>query len=173
MQTSGDICLYNLLMKKMLLALALLASSTSYAGSFGKYGVGILGSAEYGAAATKVFSLGYEEDWFGPFIHQYELGLFADSSGHDRLTSGFGFYSAGVEVNPGYFVIRSLWGVGLITSPDSMLGGHFQFTQDFLIGVRDKRQNMIGLVYKHISSAGLELPNKGRDFLTLQVEIPW
>jgi len=161
-------------MKKLFVSiLALIASTTANAGSFGKYGVGILSSAEYGAAATKIFSLGYEEDWFGPFIHQYELGLFADSSGHDRLSSGFGFYSVGVEVNPGYLVVRSLWGVGLITSPDSMLGGNFQFTQDFLIGLRDNRRNMIGFVYKHISSAGLELPNKGRDFITLQVEIPW
>lgn len=151
----------------------MLASANAHGGSFGKYGVGIFGSAEYGRAETKVFSLGYEEEWFGPFIHQYELGLFADQGQDGRKSSGFGFYSAGVEVNPGYLVIRSLWGVGIITSPDTMLGGNFQFTQDFLVGVRDNKNNMIGLVYKHISSAGLELPNKGRDFLTLQVEIPW
>lgn len=161
-------------MKKIVAALALLiASTTAQAGSFGKYGVGVLSTADYGQAASKIFSLGYEDEFFGPLISQWELGVFSDSSGHGRLSSGFGFYSIGVEVNPGYLVVRSLWGAGLITCPDSMLGGNFQFTQDLLIGVRDNRRNMIGLVYKHISSAGLELPNKGRDFLTIQVEIPW
>jgi hypothetical protein len=160
-------------MKKIFAMLAILISTNSFAGSFAKYGVGILGSADYGTVATKVFSIGYEEDWFGPLIHQYELGLFSDSSGHGRSSSGFGFYSAGIEVKPGYFLVRSLWGVGLITSPDSMLGGPFQFTQDLMIGVRDDKKNAIGIVYKHISSAGIELPNKGRDFITIQLEIPW
>jgi hypothetical protein len=161
-------------MKKYILAfITLFASLNVNASSFSKYGIGVFNTADYGTASTKVFSLGYVGELFGPFINQVELGLFADSSGHDRKSSGFGFYSIGTEVNPGYLVIRSLWGVGMITSPDSMLGGNFQFTQDLLIGVRDNKKNMIGLVYKHISSAGLELPNKGRDFLTIQVEIPW
>lgn len=133
----------------------------------------MLGTADYGRAATKVFSLGYEDEWIGPFIHQYEFGLFADASGHDRKSSGFGFYSVGVEVDPGYMVLRSLWGIGLISTPDSMLGGMFQFTQDFLVGLRGKNGNTIGIDYKHISSAGIEIPNKGRDFMTIQVEIPW
>lgn len=160
-------------MKKILAILSLLISTTASAGSFGKYGIGIFSTADYGTATAKMFSLGYEDEFVGPLISQWELGLYSDSSGHGRLSSGFGFYSIGIEVNPGYLVVRSLWGAGLITSPDSMLGGNFQFTQDLLIGLRDNRRNMIGLVYKHISSAGLEMPNKGRDFLTIQVEIPW
>jgi hypothetical protein len=153
--------------------LALLASTTAHAGSFFKYGLGVFGSAEYGAATVKYFGLGYEDRLLGPFIEQFEFGLFADTSGHDRKTSGFGFYSIGVETNPGYFVIRSLFGIGAITSPDTMLGGHFQFTEDLFLGVRDDRGCMIGLNLKHISSAGLSQPNKGRDFLVIQVEIPW
>lgn len=169
--------LYNINMKKILLALlmplAILISTNSEAGSFGKYGVGILSTAEYGPEAAKFISMGYVGDWFGPFIHQYEVGIFADSSGHGRRSSGLGFYSVGVEVNPGYLLLRSMWGVGAITSPDSMLGGWFQLTQDLTLGFKDNKGKAIGLNYKHISSAGIYDPNKGRDFITVVVEIPW
>jgi hypothetical protein len=161
-------------MKKLLLPLlALFMSVSANAGSFGKYGLGIANTAEYGSGTVKNFSLGYNEPWYGPFIQQYEVGLFADNAGHDRRSSGYAFYSLGVEVDLQPLVLRSLWGLGGITSPDSMLGGWFQFTQDLLVGLRDRRGNMIGLVYKHISSAGIYSPNRGRDFLTIQVEIPW
>lgn len=161
-------------MRKFIVTLALLlVPSTVFAGSYGKYGLGVFESAAYSRVAVKTFSLGYEEDWFGPFIHQYEVGMFSDTSGHGRSSTGFGFMSVGVEVNPGYLVVRSLWGIGAITTPDTMLGGWFQFTQDLLLGVRDNKGNMIGLDYKHISSAGIYPINRGRDLLTVQVEIPW
>lgn len=158
---------------KLLLLVSLFVSNSATAGSFGRYGVGIFNSAEKSRSETKIFSVGYEEEFFGPFIKQYELGLWVDTAGNGRKSSGFGSFSLGVEINPGYLVMRSLWGVGAITHPDTILGGHFQFNQDLFIGVRDNKRRMIGLNYKHISSAGIYNPNKGRDFLTIQVEIPW
>ena len=151
----------------------LITSKIVLAGSFGQYGLGVFHSSDYGKGETKSFSLGYEEDWVGPFIHQYELGVYADQGGHGRSTSGFGNMSVGVEVNPGYFVARSLWGIGAITTPDSMLGGWFQFNQDLLLGVKDDKGHIIGVDYKHISSAGIYSPNQGRDFILIHVEIPW
>ena len=153
--------------------MAMLTAKIVLAGTFGQYGLGIFGSAETGRGETKLFSLGYEDDWFGPFIYQYEGGVFADQGGGGRSSSGFGNISTGVEVNPGYLLLRSLWGVGGITSPDTQLGGIFQFNQDLLLGVKDNKGNIIGLDYKHISSAGLESPNRGRDFILIHVEIPW
>ena len=167
-------------MKNILIVLAflfstllLLFSASAHAGTFGKYGKGIDRTAEYGTAAVKNFSFGCNKPWYGPFMQQYELGLFADSSGHERSSSAYGFYSLGVEVAADPVVIRSLWGVGAISTPDDMLGGRFQFTQDLLLGLRDKRGNLIGVDYKHISSAGIYDPNKGRDFITIQVEVLW
>mgnify|MGYP002784420289 CR=1 FL=1 len=161
-------------MKKLLLAaLLLLIPTIAHGGTHFKYGLGVFNTAEVSAAASKYFSLGYQSDLIGPFIEQWELGLFSDSSGSGRNASGFGFYSIGVEVNPGYFVSRCLWGIGGITHPDQMLGGHFQFTQDLMFGIRDRKKNMIGFVYKHISSAGIYQPNRGRDYVLVQVEIPW
>jgi len=163
-------------MKKLILAAmiaGLLAASSAMAGTFGRYGLGVFSSADYGRGETKSFSLGYEDDWFGPFIYQYEGGIFADQGGNGRSSSGFGNISVGVETNPGYLVLRSLWGVGAITTPDSMLGGWFEFNQDFLLGVKDDKGHIIGLDYKHISSAGIYNPNRGRDFILVHVEIPW
>lgn len=158
-------------MKKLLIFLALIMPLNTYAGSFVKYGLSVLGDTPHSPA--KIVALGYAEEWFGPLSHQWEVGVFADSSSIDRKNSGFGFYSVGIEVNPSPVVVRSLLGAGLITTPDSVLGGNFQFTQDFLIGLRDQRRNLIGLSCKHISNGGLTFPNKGRNFLALQVEIPW
>lgn len=158
----------------MAVVVGLLTAKVTLAGTFFKYGVGVFGSAEYGRTETKNFSVGYEEEWFGPLISQYELGVFTDSAGDvGRHSSGYGNISTGVQANPGYLVVRSMWGVGAITSPDSMLGGWFEFNQDFLLGVKDDKGNMIGLDYKHISSAGIYNPNQGRDFIMIHVEIPW
>jgi hypothetical protein len=54
-----------------------------------------------------------------------------------------------------------------------MLGGPFQFNHDFLLGVRGDNGALIGLDLKHMSSAGIEKPNVGRDFLLIHVELPF
>ena len=100
-------------MRLRLLLLMLLAAGTpAEAGTMLRYGVGILGSAEYGAASVKTLSLGVVEDWFGPLTHQYEVGAYTDASGQGRRSSGFGFYTVGVEVKPSDILARSLFGVG-------------------------------------------------------------
>lgn len=161
-------------MKKILLIISLLLiPSNADAGTFARYGVGIARSAEYGATNVKSFSLGYTDEVYGPIIYQYELGYFSDPSGHGRSGSGFGNAGLGVQVDPGVFVVRSVWGLGGITTPDTMLGGPFQFNHDFLLGVKGQNGAIIGLNLKHISSAGLEKPNLGRDLLLLHVELPF
>lgn len=145
----------------------------SEAGSFARYGLGVFDSADYGRASVKTVSFGYQEKIFGSIYKQFEAGLWTDSSGHGRTGSGFGSASLGLDVSPGDITLRCSGGLAAITSPDSMLGGWFQFTQDFLFGVHDRQGNLIGINYKHISSAGIYHPNMGRDFVTIQAEIPW
>lgn len=154
----------------LVIALATCAANAE-AGSFGRYGVGAFNSAEHSKAETKVFSLGYEDEVIGPMIKQVEAGLWVDATGNGRRSSGFASYSIGVECSPGSLVLRTLWGVGAITSPDAFLGGWFQFNQDLLLGFKDSRGTVFGLNYKHLSSAGIYSPNKGRDFLVVQAEI--
>jgi hypothetical protein len=162
-------------MKRLLIVLALLLLPIQAdADTFASYGLGVFGSASTGRSETKVVTFGHEHNIFdGPFIWQYEVGGFNDSGGNGRKGSGFGNISGGLEATPGYFVLRSLWGVAGITTTDTELGGHFQFNQDLLVGVKDSRGVIFGLDYKHMSSAGFERPNRGRDLMMLHLEFPW
>lgn len=159
---------------RWLAALLMLLPTTALCGTFVRYGVGIAESAEYGFGETRLLSLGYEETLIGPFVWQREVGLFLDEADFaGRKKSGFGNLSFGIETDPGYLLLRSLWGVGLITGPDSILGGPFQFNQDLLVGFKGNNGCIIGLDYKHISSADIYSPNLGRNLLLVHVEIPW
>ena len=160
-------------MKTLIVSLLLIASSAQ-ADTLISYGVGIMHSAKYSPAEVKVFSLGYNEDLFGPLVRKYEIGLWADQISENRKSSGFASYSYGVKVEPSIFYIESDWGVGFITNRDSYLGGNFpQFFQDLFVGVKDFRDTKIGLNYKHISSASIYAPNRGRDLLTLRLQLPF
>jgi hypothetical protein len=154
----------------------LLSVYDAHAEDFIKYGVGIGPSADYGSGETKAFSIGHEDSILpiGPFIYQVELGGYFDSaSGVGRSGSAFGNGSLGVECTPGYFYLQGLLGAGLISTPDTLLGGMFQFNEDFVIGVRDNHGTGIGIDYKHISSADIESPNIGRDFVMLRLSTSW
>lgn len=55
-------------------------------------------------------------------------------------------------------------GIGFISDTDVYLGGHLEFNHNLYIGIKDKHDKSIGLSYRHISNAGLFMPNVGRDF---------
>jgi hypothetical protein len=152
----------------ILFKLCLLWPLSADGGTFFRYGTGVSRSS-----GMHTLTLGYEEKVIGPFITQLEGGIFSDSAGEGRRGSAFGTASIGIEATPGYFVLRSVHGIGAITSPDSMLGGWFQFNNDLLIGIQDDHGVIFGLNYKHISSAGINTPNLGRDMVLVHVEIPW
>lgn len=162
-------------MKTKLLALwALMYSTIAQAESFLGYGLGIFGSAQYTPAETKVLTLGYRDDFVFGLKKQWEIGAWFDSAGHGRSGSGIFSYQIGLEVTPGVFVLRSMHGLAYITNPDAYLGGSFpQFNHDIYLGVRDDRDRAIGLKYKHISSAGIFSPNMGRDFMMVELGVPW
>lgn len=166
-------------MHKILVLLILLLPISSSAvetarGTFVKYGIAIFDRKDAVFTPTKLFSGGFIGDLVGPFIGQYEGGAFFDNSGREGArSSAFGNLSLGVDVVPRPMVVRSLWGIGAISTPDTVLGGMFQFNQDFYVGLTDDRGTSVGLDYKHISSAGIYKPNRGRDFITIQVSIPW
>lgn len=163
---------------KYLTILALLAASAAYGKeppqSFFKYGVGIANSATESRAEVKILTIGRTMPLGSLLAHQWEVGGWVDnSSDQTRKGSGFGSYAFGVNVNAGYLYAQSLWGVCAITTRDSYLGGNLQFNQDLSVGLRDSRGVMVGANYKHISSAGIFMPNQGRDFLLIRLAIPW
>lgn len=160
-------------MKKLLLILSLISSS-AMADTVAKYGVNVPREGEKLGSSKTIF-LSNQASIGGPFIRQYEIGGWVDNTGKPGQKSSLLVSpSVGLNVNAGVVYAQALVGPSLISSPDSVLGGRFQFNNDFALGLRDPdTKATIGFDYKHVSSAGLELPNRGRDFLMFRVSIPW
>lgn len=117
----------------------------------------------------RTVAVGYQFAW-GDFFVRPEAGYFLDISGKGKSS----FWAApliGVRalsnVGPELHVAI---GPGYLQNPDEILGGHFQFSLDGGIGISDGT-TYIGLAWKHLSSAGLEMPNQGRDFLVIQLRL--
>jgi len=168
-------------MKKLITTLLLLFSTLTFAeenngdtNAYFKYGLGVFNSAKNSKVEVKMVSFGHQDPFFGYMIRQWEVGGWMDSrSDLGRKSSGFANGSIGVNIDVSRFYAQSLWGLGVVTTKDSMLGGNFQFNQDLGIGLKDARGMAIGLNYKHISSAGIFKPNQGRDFMSIKLSIPW
>jgi len=160
-------------MKK--LALTTLISCQALAGeAVIKYGVGVGNSAKTSKSEVVMGSMAYQQPFYGLFAQQVEVGGWGDRRADmGRQNSVFMGYSLGLNLNMGYLNAQAFWGVAGITNPDSYLGGPFQFNHDFAINFMDKRKVKLGVAYKHVSSAGIEKPNIGRDFFMIRVGLPW
>ena len=108
------------------------------------------------------------------FDYKYEFGGWVDNVSSDRKSAGYASASLGIEPKfSDWFYINSFWGVALITNTDTQLSTPYEFMQDLGVGVKDSRGVRIGTGYKHISNAGIKQPNRGRDFLFINLQIPW
>lgn len=135
------------------------------------YGIGVASPNQGSPADIQTVQVGIQNKVLGVFSHKWELGYYVDKlSGYGHKSSLFGFYSWGIRVNTPNFYVQSFWGVGGIGTGDTVLGSGFQFTQDLGLGIVDKDGTGIGINYKHISSAGFNNPNTGRDFITVHWE---
>lgn len=160
---------------KYVAILALLLSASAFAEDVStiKYGVGVANSGKNSLSETKFLSVGRQMDlWSDYLIYQWEVGGWADIAGGGRRSSAFGAGGGGFHVNAGHVYAQSTFEVALVTNPDSYLGGPFQFSEDVGVGLQSNTNCSIGVNYKHISSAGLEQPNVGRDFLTILIRFP-
>lgn len=140
-----------------------------------RYGVGVFVPNASNPAEVKLLSFALQDQFGSMFIHKGEIGFYGDSRADlGRRTSGYLGYSLGVRVGPQLtgLYLETLWGVAAISHTDVWLGGNLQFMGDLAIGFQDRQGKCIGVAYKHISSAGIFMPNKGRDFLVIQVCVP-
>jgi len=159
------------------LFLTLTAFADDSASTGVQYGVGVSKSAgDGGATSTKFIALERQHNLLGDFlISKYEGGGWFDSNtdlGHK--SSGFIGYSVGFQtIASGGFYAKALTGPSLITTEDTLLGGPFQFHEDFGMGVKGTNDVSIGFNYSHFSSAGIYKVNQGRDFLTFNVILPF
>ena len=82
------------------------------------------------------------------------------------LTDRFGVRAlakSGIELHIAF-------GPSYLVTPDTVLGGHFQFSLEGGLCTNDGKE-AICLNWDHYSSAGIEMPNLGRDFIVLQWRI--
>jgi hypothetical protein len=132
-------------------------------------GVGIAHSADHGLSETKMLTLGVQEDLWGALKDRAIVGGYLDNSGGGKNGSALGAGQIGFEVNRDGLVAGVFSGPCIISTPDVMLGGRFQFMDDLHLGIQDNDNNYFGVLYRHISSAGLEQPNIGRDVIGIEL----
>lgn len=132
--------------------------------------VGVFNSGKSSLSESKYMNIGYRSD-LGWFKQGFEGGAWIDRV-PGRNGSLYGAYQLGYEVvTHDGLIARIMTGPALISTTDEYLGGHFQFKDNIYLGVKDDEGRTIGINYNHLSSAGIETPNQGRDFLGVEVGV--
>ena len=163
-------------MKHNLLFLLIFLSVPALAGEgFMGFGLGLFNSAKDGPGEVKTYQIGYRGNMGHGYYWQTKLGFWGQGENQYGMKSGgYGSTGPGIKVDLSPVELHAGYGIGAITTPDQYLGGVFpQFNGEFGIGLRDKSGNGIGIKYEHISSAGLCMPNMGRDFIVLEIGTKW
>lgn len=133
-----------------------------------KYGLGVF-TEDAKPGLVKYFGLSYTNDFmYKPLSQRAELGVWADANSA-RSSSGIFSYMLGLQVKPSIFYLESFWGMAMITNTDARLSTNFQFAHDLGVGLKDNQGRYLGVTWKHISNAGIQQPNQGRDFILIQV----
>lgn len=138
------------------------------------YGLGILRGADTFLGQTKYLNLGYREFMWEGLYWQNKLGALGEG-GPDQTRRGGVYFASGLglEVDLQPIELRGGGSLAGITSPDSQLGGYFEFNEDVSLGLRDKKGSGIALQYNHLSCASFCSPNLGRDFVILELSQKW
>lgn len=133
-------------------------------------GVGVFHSADKGLSEMKMITLGIQEDVWGPLKMRGTGGAWIDNAGNGRTGSALVSGQLGYEVNSHGLVGSIFTGPTLISHPDQvLLGGYFEFMEDIHLGIQDEHNSYIGVMYRHISDAGLTAVNIGRDSIGIEI----
>lgn len=164
--------------KKTLLVLVVIAIlgfiSIAYADSVSiDTSIGVFNSGKRSLSESKLLRFGVEEYVWYNFKEKVNTGFWLDNAGDGRTGSAFISYQLGFNVHNSVFEMSLYTGPALISSSDIYLGGHFQFNDTAYFGICDVEGNSIGVSYNHFSSAGLEVPNIGRDFVGAEIKFPF
>jgi hypothetical protein len=155
------------------LVIALLLLSTPAYSQDDQYvldgGIGVFNSGKKSLSETKMLTIGKQEDLWGPLKSRGVVGGWLDNSGGGKTNSALVAGQIGFEVNRDGLVGGVFSGPCLISSPDVLLGGNFQFMDDLHLGIQDNENNYFGVMYRHLSSAGLSTPNIGRDIIAIEL----
>lgn len=119
----------------------------------------------------KYFTVGYTDSLTETFDYQLEAGGWKTTYEGER-SSLYTAYQIGVKTDTPVYA-SFFTGPTFISVTDSRLSSIIQFKHDLSVGIKDKRNVGIGINYSHVSNANLKLPNLGRDFIQLRVEVPF
>jgi hypothetical protein len=147
--------------------LALLLPKCLYAADWSvRFGPSVQEGTTNGSA--KIFGLRHEGYEFYGVSFAQEVGGYVDNGGRGRKGSALAKFQVGTTPGPetGLFG-KAFFGPCYISTTDTQLGGHGQFCSDVGVGIRD-RASFMAVNYSHISSAGLSMPNHGRDWLVFE-----
>ena len=164
--------------KHALVVLALVTSSFAHAGAqdemFLDVGLGTFSTEGKSLSEVKFAKLGIQEEIWDSFKHRFNVGGWLDQRGEGKTNAAFASYQLGFDVTNDVLEMGIFSGPGLISSTDTSLGGYFQFNETVYLGIRNpKSDESIGISYNHFSSAGLEMPNQGKDFMCLEIKFPF
>lgn len=150
-------------MRKLLLAAAILLAFEARADIALSVGVGKGIMGDPGTPFERMVALGYQKHLLPELYLRPEATYFLDISGQGK-SSFVGSALVGIEakstVGPELHVAI---GPSYLQNPDQILGGHFQFKVEFGAGISSGHV-YLGAAWVHMSSAGIEMPNRGRDF---------
>lgn len=92
----------------------------------------------------------------------------------ENITSGYAFVQFGSVLHPfDWMYVDHYFGPGYVMKGNSKIAEGLNFSMHIGIGWRDPMKGTtIGMNWKHISNAGIRKPNKGMDFVLIQVGIP-
>jgi hypothetical protein len=158
-------------MKKYAVAALMLANSASAGEVLTDVGLGVFSTEGKSLSNVKFVKVGMQYDLYSPLVQRFNVGGWLDSRPY-ASNAAFGSYQLGLDVRNDVLEMGVFAGPGLISHTDSSLGGYFQFNETVFLGVKDPKDNAIGISYNHFSSAGLETPNQGKDFVSLEIKFP-
>jgi hypothetical protein len=131
-----------------------------------RFGPSIQNSAPDGS--SKIFGVRREAPLARGLSYAMEGGGYVDNAGGGRKGSGLAKLQVGTTPGDAIGVFgKAFVGPCYLTTTDNQLGGHGQFCSDVGVGLRDS-ESFMAVNYSHISSAGLAMPNRGRDFLVFE-----
>ena len=136
-------------------------------------GLGVFNSKGSSLSQNKFAKIGYQEDIWYNLKQRFNIGAWLDTRGPGYSNSAFGGYQLGFEVENSIFDSSIFAGPSLITTPDQQLGGILQFNESIYFGIKDDNYDTIGIALNHFSSAGLEMPNQGENFLCVEIKMPF
>jgi Lipid A 3-O-deacylase (PagL) len=153
--------------KAICLSICLLITSIAYAQDLQT--VLDIESGVSNSSQSKMLTLGVQEDMWGALKDKFMAGGWIDN-GIGKSSSALVSGQMGFEVDRSGLVGGIFSGPSVVFTPDVLLGGWLQFVSDVHLGIEDTKSNYFGVMYRHISSGGLETPNVGRDYVGVEIK---